>query len=577
MGTTFLDLDAKGITETVETWTPANATRDVFKAFAKAVTSKKKYAKDLDAKDMDDFLGASVKPELAEAFKNVRSAPTSLKLFTDGAFFSSDHKLYLSYEIADPKGKTTKKKVEIKCDWSAIKGKLKVEGARVTDQIAQTTGESEKSGKAEKKLRKNKAPTSWVLLEHPDISPLINQRIGRVDAETLGLVRLPVSVVISDKVVLAHLAEAANMPNVQEKVTLAAGWDKILDEVTDVAKQAAEMVRDDPANGRVVERLIQDTLDDAIRAALDRAFKQVDHFKEIRVDRRKYKIMATVKVVSGVAGLVAGVVGIALAPFTFGASLVLACAGLWRGAIQLGDQLGKLSLEAEDTAGLIATQVVTMLNGYKKWSKNAVGAGEVGKELLKVALPTDLIPTIKGVRGLLGTLNSKTNGIEISADELSKSLSELTDKELQATRAFEQFLRENKDVLTKKEKALVEKLLKKIPELRKAVGKALEDVIAMNGRVVKCRNYHDVLTAGYTNLSSKNPTWAVVVNELIPLAADVGIAAGGGIGGAMESLGSVAEAGKKAVDSIGLILSVGNDLSDIIDNTATEISNRKGK
>lgn len=574
MGTSYVEWTAEDIRTLVKTWNQTNATNALFKAFGKALITKKKYAKEFDETDIDLILGNSVRPALLEVIKKVPESVTGLDLYTDTAFFSRESKLKLDFNV--PKsGKVETKTLLVDVDWNAVKGLLKQEAKNVDPQLKEALKESAKSKVAEDKLRKKKLPLSWTLFEHKDISPLINAKLSQQQRDALGLGALPISLILADKLVMERLAEAADMPNVQEKVKNAADFGKIVQSIAEVAAQAADIVIDDPTMGKTAEGLIGAAVEEAIIDAGTRALKQVDHFEDIRVDVKKYKVVAAVKVSAGVLGLVAGVVGIALAPFTFGASLVLACAGLWRGAIQLGDQLGKLSLEAEETAGLIADQTISMLDSYEDWKNNAVGAAEVGKELLKVVLPTDLIPTIKGVRGLLGTLNSKTNIIEIDVDELSKTLSQLTDKELEATRAFEQFLRENRDVLTKKEKDKVEKLLRKIPELRQSVEQAITDVMAMNTRVDKCRHYHEVLTAGYMNLQGKNPIWAVVVNELIPLAADIGIAAGGGIGGAVESLGAVAEAGKKAADSIGLILSVGNDLYDIVDDVATELGNRR--
>ena len=266
--------------------------------------------------------------------------------------------------------------------------------------------------------------------------------------------------------------------------------------------------------------------------------------------------------------------GIALAPFTLGASTVLGCIGLWRSAIQLGDQLGQLSQEAEQTGGLIAEQVISMLDAYAD-AKTSVGVGEVGKEVVKIALPTALIPTIRGVRGLLDTFHAKTNGLEIDANRLSETLSQTTDAELTATREFQQFLDTNSSALTAKEKKKVGEIMAQIPLLRQQTDQLIRDVQNLNSRVQKCRDYHDVLTAAHAALAVDNPTWAVIVTGVIPLVTDIGLSAGGGVGGAMESLGAVGEAGKTAADSIGIIIGIGNNLNDIIGEAALEIKKRK--
>ncbi len=566
MGLTYLDYDADTLATIVTAWSPASATTEIFKKFIAAVKKTKKYMANVDEEQIGLIL-ESVKPELLAVLKKVPAQPKALKIYTDGALFSSKHSLFIEYTPPTSK-KAVKKKLEV--DWSSLKGALKEEGAFMDEVVAS----SERENEAEEKLRRKNAPTQWVVLEHPDIGPLIEAKIGKEAAETLNLGPVPVSVTITDKQILVHLASAKDMPNVIQKVIDAADWDAVVDTVAEACRDGAEIINDDPANYKSAQDLIGEALEEALQEATDRALRQTDHFRQIKKDYKKYKVVAAVKVSVSVVGILAGVAGLALSPFTFGASTVLGCIALWRSAIQLGDQIGKLSMEAEQTGGFIAEQVITMLDAYEDKAKTVVGLGEVAKEMAKILMPTDLIPTIKGVRNMLGVFHDKTNGLEIRSNKVSQILSQTTDAELAATRAFQQFLDENSDALTPKEKKKVGEIMDQIPLLRQQTDQLIREVRHLNSRVQHCRDFHETLSAVYEALSAKNPTWAVVVNELIPIATDIGLIAGGGIGGAMESLGAVGEAGKTAADSIGLILTIGNDLNDIVDDTTLEIKNR---
>jgi hypothetical protein len=565
MGQTYIDHDAETLAEVIPDWTPAKAAKAIVKQFNRTLRAKKKYAQDIDEQTLDLILGETLEAGFETLIRTkFPDRPLGLTVYTDGPLFSSNHDLFLQSALPNGK-KTEKKKFVVPVDWPQLKDRVKQDGA----QVQQAMNESREMGRQEEELRSRNVPTRWIVFEHNDLTPLVEREIGPVAAQILGLGAMPASVSITDRTVLLHLASAVDMPNVQQKIVDAADWDAVIHDVAEACAGAAELITADPHNRDVAEALIQDALANALAGAAERAVGEAEHFRQIRIDRRKYKIEAGVKIAANVVGIVAGIAGLALTPFTLGASTVIGCVALWRSSVQLGDQLGKLALEAEETAVLAASQILGMLDAYEKWRREAVGAAEIGKELLKTLLPTDLIPTIKGAKVHLSGLENKTHGIEIRADKLSELLSTTTDKELEFTRSFEQFLEENEQVLTQAERREIGRLMDKIPALRQRVSSLLIEIGTLNRRVKTCRAWHEGLSAAMEVLSAQNPTWAAVVTHMIPIATDIGLMAGGGVGGAAQSFGAMGEQAKVAVDSIGIIQTSGNDIYEGVANFAS--------
>lgn len=364
--------------------------------------------------------------------------------------------------------------------------------------------------------------TPIVVLQHPDIAKLVVAKLG-ADADIIKPTKLPIEVILSDTKLLSKMTET---PDLRTKVVEEAGFSTVVDEIAEAYAEAAAIIKKDPKQADAQKAAVQKRTEVIVQAAATRGAEELARITKVRTDYKMYQIKCTAEVALAVGALAAGIVSLAAGPFTGGASVILGCISLAKGAVELGTKLGKLSLEAEDFAGRLAGRISTLLERYEKAGGAKVGASEMAVNALNAVFSTTF-KTISECGSDNEQLGQKINGLEVAAGDTSTKLNknlEEQDKFLQYMRKWEQ---ESAKVLTPKQAKAVEKLIDALDSNARSVNQLIESVINYNARVKKMRTSHKSLTQLFQTLSAKEPNWAKFGEVVIKFIVGVGFTVAG--------------------------------------------------
>lgn len=566
MGVDYVEMTEAELREKLDDkWSRSKALTFILKEFTTTLKKKKNWADELDEETIVDVLTNQVETEMTEILSKVKQFPTSLKIFTDRAFLSTTSKLFCEYTLAG-----TKKKVTLDIDYEDAKKELKEEN-KVLKKIK---GESEKQLEKDIQNRKKSLNGSWEVLSHPDLAPTLRDMVGDQVMDALGIRSFKVTIEITDDEILETLAKADEMGNVMQKVKDAADWEEVLNELADVLRETADEILNDPGKADNVKEIVTDAAVEVCQRATDRAIGAVKHFKKVRRDYKRYKVKSALKVGSSVVGLGLGLTAVGLGGLTFGASLIFGLVGVYRSAVTLADQISTLAQSAEGACVNVANQVNDIAKAYKNASSTTVGMGDVGLELLKQVIPTDLIPSIKSIKSNLDTFEQKTNGIEVRADNLSKKLSQALDKEQTLRTQLEIFLRENPDALTTGEAKRLEKLMELIPGIIQKNEDLIDKIIKLNKRVEKLREWYTAIADAFKEVSSKQPTWAMITANVIPLLTTVGLAVGGNLASPPD-LSKAVEIAKLTIETTSSVMDATWNIYEGVSGIVESVKSRK--
>ncbi len=358
------------------------------------------------------------------------------------------------------------------------------EQARLAKTAIETDGEL--GVKQSKEMAKSGGVLTPILvLKHPDISKLVIEKLGD-DAKIIKPNTLPVEVIVSDTSILKSLTET---PDLRAKAAEAGNFAKVINDIYLAYAKAADDIKKKPDSADAQKAIIQKKVEESVYAAAARASAEIERITKVRTDYRKYQVKCTGEIVLSVAGLVAGIVSISAGPFTGGASVVIGCMALAKGAVDLGTKIGKLSLEAEDFAARLGGRISSLLKRYKDESDAYTGGRELVTTATNAVFPTTF-KTISECSGDCGQLGDKINHLEVYAGDVSSTLNDLLDKQDTLSKTLKKWEQESAAVLKPNQVAAIMKVIKKLEDNAGEAGTLIKDVIAFNTRVKAMRTRH---------------------------------------------------------------------------------------
>lgn len=263
--------------------------------------------------------------------------------------------------------------------------------------------------------------------------------------------------------------------------------------------------------------------------------KKVEKIPELRwkkfvAKKQQYKdyvLKAKIDVAIGTLQLAGGVLAVAGAAPTGGASLALAIVGTVRGFTALAKSFRDLSKDTEATHdGLmddlqdLKKSYLTGKNDHVK-AKKTMGAKEMAKTGLNSFVGAQLVNSIPGCESQFDLWGNKVAGLTVKGVGLSK----LTVKLLDQVTALEKSLQ--KTAKTKDARDT----LKKVRKLRGLVSKKFDAAAGVNARVKKADEMLPKVKGLLKLLKSNNPDYAKAFEKVFPVVVNVGLAvAGGGLG-----------------------------------------------
>ncbi|MCH8035727.1 MAG: hypothetical protein IIC53_01215 [Proteobacteria bacterium] len=422
------------------------------------------------------------------------------------------------------------------------------------------------------KKSKGKQHMPIMVFQHPDISSMVMKEAPKAK-DVITVNKLPMIILLDDDSILKKIGDSDDVDALlAQKVRDAAKFDKTIKEIGTMYGKLAEVVRKDPSKFKKAEDLFEKTVEKACQDAADRGSAELVRLTKVRTNYRNYKIKTTVNLTLAITGTVAGAVSLGLAPFTGGASMIVTAIGVAKGAAEIGIQLAKIVLSAEELADKLRSDIRKLLKRYQEVKSGTVGATEMAVTLLNAVSPLHF-STIKGCNGLCGEVGDRIDGLEVKAGDTSKKLTEVLDAQEKVTKGLRAWEREAKALLTPKEAKAIEKLFSKLDGSTKQVGDLIDKVIQLNQRVKRARADHRRLSADLKKLSGKEPTWAKVGEVLIDTSANVAFLVSANV--SWPDAYQIAESTKAIVDVIGNVAgsldgakSLIEDAIDVIEESA---------
>lgn len=393
--------------------------------------------------------------------------------------------------------------------------------------IAERAIESDESLAVElsKKLDKNLARlTPIVVLSHPDLGRLISAKLTREENQILTIGDLEIEVILSETDVLMKLDES---PNTRAKIAEAANFGKVVDDIVEACKLSVADFKANPTKQqeREEQKDLEKAVDEAIKEAIGRAAVEVYRQSKVKSAYRNYKIKTGVSITLNVAGLIGGVASLALAPLTFGPSIIISAVALTKGAVSLGTLIGKSILSAEEALFRLEERVAELIKRYHTASTSRVGGQEVLTNTVNALFPTTF-NTIKECAGDCEQVDRKTDGLELRANEASSFLNTMLDKQEKIMKMLRKWESDNRKFLSDKDAKLITKLINKVEENKNGVVEQIQKVMVLNERVAKCREDNEKLSRAIGILKASEPTWAKVAEVLIPIVISIGYTVG---------------------------------------------------
>ena len=367
--------------------------------------------------------------------------------------------------------------------------------------------------------------TPITIFKLPNAGRLILEQLTTEEKEIIRIEDLNIEVILSEVDVLLKLRETANA---RQKIADAANHSQLIEDIVEACRLSIEDFKRNPTEQQEREEVqeLEKAIENAIKAAVGRAAVEVYRLAKVRSAYRNYQIKTGVSITLNVAGLIGGVASLALAPLTFGPSIVLSAVALTKGAVSLGVTLGKASLSAEEAMGRLEERVAELIKRYDAAHENEVGAREVLSNTANALLPT-FFNTIKECVGDCEQAERKIDGLEVKAEEASVLLDAILEKQEKIKKGLLKWQEENlKFDLTDKQVKLIQKLIDAAEDNVLEVHKQIKSLIKLNKRVAKCREDHEKLSQSVRTLAASEPTWSKVTNVFVPIVIGIGYTIG---------------------------------------------------
>jgi len=323
-------------------------------------------------------------------------------------------------------------------------------------------------------------------------------------------------------------------------------------------KPAAEIQRIQKQFDEIV-RLSVKAVADTVNGKLVALWEQLG---KDRAEYRTYKIKSGVKITLGVGGVALGAAGIAGAAVTGGASLALAIVGTWRGLVEISKTFANLSKEAETVGKGVYADMKKLQDAYKKSPATPptfgkVAAREVGVTVANTFLQTELrnIPKVKSNCDLW---KSKLQGLRTSAHDMAKQLNEFLVQSEQVERHLASIPRHPRNA------AKIGSALTQLGGLRQQVTVFVIKIPATHQRAEQGLVAQGEAARGLDALARQAPGWTGVVDKVLPLLVNLGLAAAGNTLGFMEATRTA----DYVQASIGLVNDIAATVNDVADATA---------
>ncbi|MEO1437446.1 MAG: hypothetical protein AAFV80_18030, partial [Bacteroidota bacterium] len=399
-----------------------------------------------------------------------------------------------------------------------------------------------------------------VLVKHPDIAPLIAKKLTSKERTMVEFDEIEVEVIVGDMDVLAKVDENSTE---HQRAASEVDFERMVREIAEELKGVLAEFEDDPTEKEVLEDKMEDVIRKKIKEGVKRGVDELSRLADVRTSYRKYKIKASVELTLNVAGILASVAGTAMAPITGGATVIIGMMGLFKSAVNLGKQIGKLSLEAEGMITRVTKNLKTLNTRYQEGSSTRVGMGEMGATFLN-SLVGDVMDTIKEVSSDCDNIEDKVNGLEVKAGKMSARLDKLLNGQEDYMRALNTIKVE--EIEDTELKAKVKSLKSEIDGIGDKIDDMINDVQNLNERVNDGRKEHKKLDKMVSVLVKREPTWAKVGTTLLSTAVGVAFITAGNVGG--PDAYSFVGVGKDIVDGVGTALDVFGEAKTLVEDAA---------
>ena len=367
----------------------------------------------------------------------------------------------------------------------------------------------------------NKKQIPPIILFKQDIAAQVTTKAGADAAKVLNVTSIAIEVILTDPKVLkdapADLDDGLLAAEMRDKASFAT----VVQDIATALQAAAAKVKKNPKDEPAATAQFKKDVDKAITDSLARAAEPIQRLAKVKTAYTSYKIMSGVKLTLTSVGAAAGIIGLALTPLTFGLTSVAGCIGIAKSAVSLGQQIGKLALDAEGLALKVSEDLVTLNKQYQNAKKTLVGVGELGKTLVNATLPT-MVTTIKECSSDCEQVKNKIDGIEVKAHETAEKLGALLTEQAKMQKALRDFEKATKPTFTGAEATKVQKLIAAVDLTGPQVTGLIVKIGELNTRVKDTSTTHKKLAADVKTLAAKEPTWAKVGEVLINISAAAG-------------------------------------------------------
>lgn len=379
--------------------------------------------------------------------------------------------------------------------------------------------------KLESKLPKNLEEEQTKVIQpiklfFEDVANEVAQKAGTTKFKPTSI---PLEVILTDERILKHIPN-----NVQDGLLKHEMYDKANrgQIITDLVNLLKSVDKLDP---NAAKTAFDQGHEKIIEKALERAGEPILRLVKIRAEYRMYKVKKGVTLTLAVGSAMASVAGLAVTPFTGGASTVAGILGLIKSVNIICTEVAGLAATVEGFIDKVTEDIDELVSDYKNVGSTGVGIGETGKTVVN-SLIGPAFNTIKDAKKNCDQVNDKINGLETKAHDQATLLGGWMDKQTATDKALKQFEDQNKGKLTPKEAEQLKTIGAKVAQAEKAIPPLLTSIPELYKRVKTNTKTYKELKVAIDTLAAKEPTWAKIAEVLIPVATSVGLMVAGNVG-----------------------------------------------
>lgn len=392
-----------------------------------------------------------------------------------------------------------------------------------------------------------------------DVAGEVAQKAGATKYKPTSI---PLEVILTDERVLKHIPN-----NVQDGLLKHEMYDKANrgQIITDLANLLKSV---DKLDANSAKTTFEQGHEKIIEKALERAAEPILHLVKVRAEYRMYKVKKGVTLTLAVSGAVASVAGLAVTPFTGGASTVAGILGLIKSINVICTEVAGLAATVEGFIDKVTADVDDLVQQYKNVPKTAVGIGEVGKATVN-SLIGPAFNTIKDAKKNCDQVNDKIGGLETKAHDQATLLGGWMTKQTAADKELKQFENDNKGKLTPEEAKKLKEIESKVAQAEKAIPPLLTSIPELYKRVKTNTGTYKELKKAVDTLAAQEPTWAKIAEVLIPVATSVGLMVAGNVGVPepqefLKLAHTVVEDIRRVVEPLETAHDLAEDLADMV-------------